>query len=341
MSIRIAVLGASGYTGAELLRLLALHPQADVKALSAESQAGKRLAEVFPHLSALDAPLQKIDEIDFTDIDLVFCCLPHGTTQPVLAGLPESVRIVDLSADFRLFKPEAYEEWYGHPHQALALQENAVYGLSEWYGKEVAAARLVANPGCYPTCVLTPVLPLVKAGLVDPQRLIIDAMSGVSGAGRKAAVATSYCEINESFKAYGVGGHRHVAEMEQEVARAAGLEDCPVSFTAHLVPMTRGMQATIHTHVDVDAAQLRACLKDHYANAPFVTICDHIPATAEVRGSNHCRIAVENDRRSGKAIIISVIDNLLKGASGQALQNMNLMYGLPETTALEGLAVLP
>ena len=185
MTINIAVLGASGYTGAELLRLLAQHPEANVTALSAESQAGKRLAEVFPHLSVLDAPLVKIDAIDFSTIDLVFCCLPHGTTQPVLAGLPDSVKIIDLSADFRLFNPQAYADWYGHAHQAEALQTQAVYGLSEWHREAITTSRLIANPGCYPTCVLTAILPLIKAGLVDPQRLIIDAMSGVSGAGRK------------------------------------------------------------------------------------------------------------------------------------------------------------
>ena len=339
--IKTAILGASGYTGAELLRLLAAHPHVDIRALSAESQAGKRLSEVFPHLSALDMPLAKIDAIDFSAIDLVFCCLPHGTTQPILAGLADHVRIIDLSADFRLRNVSDYEQWYGHAHQALALQKEAVYGLSEWYGDAIKAARLIANPGCYPTCVLLAVLPLIKAGLIDPKRLIIDAMSGISGAGRKASVDTSFCELNENFKAYGVGGHRHVAEIEQEVAHTAGLSGCPVSFTAHLLPMTRGMQATIHTHVEEDASILLAALESAYNNTPFVQICEKIPGVAEVRGSNLCRMTVRNDRRNGKAVVISVIDNLLKGASGQAVQNMNLIYGYEETLGLPQIAVSP
>lgn len=339
--LKTAILGASGYTGAELIRLLAHHPHIEITALSAESQAGKMLGEVFPHLSAYDQPLQKIEQIDFATTDLVFCCLPHGTTQPILANLPTSLRIIDLSADFRLHNPDIYAEWYGHAHQALSLQKEAIYGLSEWHHDAIKNAQLIANPGCYPTCILLATLPLIRAGLVDPTRLIIDAMSGISGAGRKASVNTSYCELNENFKAYSVGGHRHVAEMEQEIALTAGLEDCPVSFTPHLLPMTRGMQATIHTHVEVDATELTQCLRDYYADSPFVTICDHVPAIGEVRGSNHCRIAAVNDRRHGKAILISVIDNLVKGASGQAVQNMNLMYGWAEDLALQMPAQFP
>jgi N-acetyl-gamma-glutamyl-phosphate reductase len=258
--------------------------------------------------------------------------------------LPEHVRIVDLSADFRLHDLSAYEAWYGHAHRAPALQTKAVYGLTEHARDAVCAARLVANPGCYPTCSLLPILPLVKEKLIASDRLIIDAMSGVSGAGRKATQAMLFCEVNEGVRAYGVGGHRHVAEMEQEVSRVAGKETA-VSFTAHLVPMNRGMSATIHTHVPegVKAKDLRAALALRYANEPFVRVCAEgvIPSTQEVRGTNECRIAVVDDRRSGKAILVSVIDNLVKGASGQAIQNLNVMYGWPETTGLQQYALYP
>lgn len=342
--IHIAILGASGYTGAELLRLLAVHPHVRITALSGDSQAGKSVAEVYPHLSALPHRLVRHEDIDYDGIDLVFCCLPHGTTQPILAALPHHLRIIDLSADFRLHDNDAYREWYGHAHQAPELQSQAVYGLSEWQREAIPAARLIANPGCYPTCVLLAVLPLVEAGLIAPDRLIIDALSGVTGAGRKASQPMLFSEINDGARAYGVGGHRHVAEMEQEVAALAG-RDCPISFTAHLVPMSRGMCATIHTHVPegVRAAGLRDALLARYKGEPFIHICPEgvIPSTHEVRGTNQCRIAVADDRRAGKAIVVSVIDNLVKGASGQAVQNMNLLYGFDETTALQGSALFP
>lgn len=342
--INIAILGASGYTGAELLRLLQHHPHANIAALSGDSQAGKPIAEVYAHLSGFNHTLVKHEDIDYDTIDLVFCCLPHGTTQPILAALPEHLRIVDLSADFRLHHLDAYAAWYGHAHQAAQLQKQAVYGLSEWQRNAVKNTRLVANPGCYPTCVLLAVLPLVQDGLIAPDRLTIDAMSGVTGAGRKASQPMIFSEINDGAKAYGVGGHRHVAEMEQEVSRIAA-EEVHISFTAHLVPMSRGMCATIHVDLcaDAKAAELRACLNATYGHEPFVYVCDEgvIPSTHEVRGTNQCRIAVVDDRRSGKAILVSVIDNLVKGASGQAVQNMNILYGLDETTALTQTAMFP
>lgn len=342
--IRAAILGASGYTGAELLRLLRHHPQVQVTGLTGESQAGKKLSEVYPHLSDQGGTLVRHDEVDFSAVDVVFCCLPHGTTQPVIAALPEHVKVVDLSADFRLFNPEAYAAWYGHPHQATDLQKQAVYGLSDWRPHEIASARLVANPGCYPTSMLLPLLPLLKEGLIEPAHIIADSMSGVTGAGRKAAQANLYCEVNEAVRAYGVGGHRHVAETEQELAQAAGVP-VALSFTPHLVPMNRGISSTIHVQLkkDIVVADLHVALKAQYEQSEFVHVCEagHIPSTAEVRGTNSCRIAITADRVAGRAIIVSVIDNLGKGASGQAIQNMNLMFGLPQTTGLEAFAIFP
>lgn len=343
--LNIAVLGASGYTGAELLRLLAYHPKVKVSALSGESQAGKFIGEVYPHLSHLPHRLVKLEDIDYSKVDAVFCCLPHGTTQPVLAGLPSGVRIIDLSADFRLHDAEAYAQWYGHPHQAPDLQSQAIYGLTELYRDRIAAARLVANPGCYPTCSLLALLPLLKGRHIQSDGIIIDAMSGVTGAGRAAKQAMLYCEVNDGAKAYGVGGHRHVAEMEQEAALASGKVEIFLSFTAHLVPMSRGMSATIHAQLTtgVSADDCRAALKAQYAGEPFVTICDEgvIPSTHEVRGTNQCRIAVVADRIKGRVILVSVIDNLVKGASGQAVQNMNRMFGFDETLALTHGAIFP
>lgn len=342
--INIAILGASGYTGAELLRWLRHHPQVHVAALTGESQSGKTLAEVYPHLGPLAHQLVRHEEVDFAAIDVVFCCLPHGTTQSVIAQLPNHLRVIDLSADFRLFDVDAYVTWYGHAHQAPALQETAVYGLSEWRAEAIARARLVANPGCYPTSILLPLLPLLEAKAIAADSIIVDSMSGVTGAGRKAVQASLYCEVNESVRAYGVGAHRHVAEIEQELALAAH-QRLTISFTPHLVPMNRGISSTIHVQLapDHSADTLRSQLQSRYADSPFVQICapGHIPSTAEVRGTNQCRIAVVQDRAEGMAIMISVIDNLGKGASGQAIQNLNLMMGWPQTTGLEAFAIFP
>lgn len=342
--IRTVILGASGYTGAELLRWLIHHPRVDVVALTGESQAGKPLGEVYPHLWNWNMPLVKGDEVDYRNVDLVFCCLPHGTTQTIIAGLPAHVRIVDLSADFRLFDLAGYEQWYGHAHQAPALQTEAVYAITELARDKVAGARLIANPGCYPTSVLLPLVPLLKAKLISPDGLIADSMSGVSGAGRKAVQANLYTEVNEGARAYGVGGHRHVAEMEQELATAAGVDLC-LSFTPHLVPMNRGISSTIHATMTngTRAEDIHAALVKQYESEAFVHVLPYgsTPSTHDVRGTNHCRIGLMADRQAGRVIIVSVIDNLVKGASGQAIQNMNVMFGLPETTGLQATAVMP
>ena len=354
--IATAILGASGYTGAELLRLLQNHPLFEIKALTGDSQAGKPIEAVYPHLRSRNLPaLVKHTEVDFTTIDLVFCCLPHGTTQQIIANLPKHMRIVDLSADFRLTDPANYAAWYGHAHQAVELQADAVYGITELARDQIKSARLVANPGCYPTCSLLPLIPLVEAKLINPHSIGIDALSGTSGAGRSAKQELLFTELDGGASAYGIGHHRHMAEIEQQLIVAvntanhsagstASATDLRISFTPHLIPMPRGMLATIHaamapgTNVDM----IRDCLSARYANEPFVTVLQSgAPSTHQVRATNQCVMSVHQGRIPGELIIISVIDNLVKGASGQALQNANLMFALPETTNLELTAVFP
>ncbi|MEI6559971.1 MAG: N-acetyl-gamma-glutamyl-phosphate reductase [Rhodospirillaceae bacterium] len=344
-TIRIAILGASGYTGTELLRLLLCHPAAEIRALTAERQAGKPMAEIFPQLAPFKLPdTVKIAAVDWSEIDFVFCALPHGTTQEVIAGLPAAVRVVDLSADFRLSDPAVYAEWYGGPHRAVALQRTAVYGLTEHARPAIRAARLVANPGCYPTASMLPLIPLLKAGQIDPGSLIIDAKSGVSGAGRDAKQANLFCEISEGMAAYGVGRHRHMPEMEQELALAAG-GPVSLSFTPHLIPMNRGELITTYVRLINGATVdgLRDTLTAAYRDEPFLSVVPAgvAPQTRHVRGSNRLHIGVFADHRPGHAIVISVLDNLVKGASGQAVQNMNVMLGLPETMGLEQVALFP
>ena len=344
-TINIVILGASGYTGAELIRLLLAHPNASIKALTGDSQAGKPMGDVYPHLRHKNLPdLVTLAQVDFTGIDLVFCCLPHGTTQPVIAALPKSVKVVDLSADFRLFDAGSYAKWYGHAHQAVELQKEAVYGLTEVAREKVKNARLVANPGCYPTSALLPLLPLLEAKAIDAKNIIIDSKSGVTGAGRSVKQGNLYSEVNEGMSAYGVANHRHAPEIEQSLSWAAG---APVvtAFTPHLIPMSRGMLSTIYVQLAAGktAADLRALLNKRYADEAFVHVLPEgaAPSTHQVRGTNDCIMAVFADRLEGRAIIVSVIDNLVKGASGQAVQNMNVMFGLPETTGLQLTAVFP
>ncbi len=343
--VRVAILGASGYTGAELIRFLLRHPRARIVALTGERAAGKPVAEVFPHLAPYDLPaLTKIADVDWSGVDFVFCGLPHGTTQEVIAGLPEHVRICDLSADFRLFDVETYAQWYGHAHKAPALQENAVYGLSEITREAVAKARLVANPGCYPTASQLPLIPLLQAGLIEIDDIIIDAKSGVSGAGRDAKQGSLFTEVAEGIHPYGIASHRHAPEIEQGLTQAAG-KDIVVAFTPHLMPMARGILATTYVKLkgSATADDLRDMLRNTYKDEPFVKVlADGVaPQTRHVRASNLCLINVFADRLPGRAIIISAIDNLVKGASGQAIQNFNIMYGFEETLGLDLVPVFP
>ncbi|XP_051137792.1 probable N-acetyl-gamma-glutamyl-phosphate reductase, chloroplastic [Andrographis paniculata] len=342
---RIGVLGASGYTGSEIIRLLVNHPNLQINLMTADRKAGQSIGSVFPHLVKQDLPnLVAVMDADFSTVDAVFCCLPHATTQEIIKGLPSSLKIVDLSADFRLQDVNEYEEWYGQPHKAPELQKEAVYGLTEIYRPEIQAARLVANPGCYPTSVQLPLIPLIKANLIEVENIIIDSKSGVSGAGRGAKEANLYTEIAEGIHSYGVTKHRHVPEIEQGLSEAAKAK-VTVSFTPHLMPMSRGMQSTIYVQMasGTTTKDLYQHLQKVFEHEEFVVLLqsNEVPHTRHVRGSNYCLINVFPDRIPGRAIIISVIDNLVKGASGQALQNLNLMMGIPEKTGLLSAPLFP
>jgi len=344
-TISAAVLGASGYTGADLIRLAARHPNIAITALIAKGHAGQALAQVFPHLASLGLPpLVTSDEVDWDRIDVAFCGLPHATAHAEIAKLPQRIRVVDMSADFRLRDPAVYAEWYGGEHSAPELLADAVYGLTEHYADRITSARIVACPGCYPTAVLLALLPLTKAKLIDADGVIIDAKSGVSGAGRSLKQNILFSEAGEGVSPYGIGNHRHVPEIEQELAIAAGAP-VTVTFTPHLTPMSRGELCTSYVPLrgGATADDLRQALHAAYAASPFVRVVTEgtIPATQHVRGSNYCHIGVFADRSKGRAIVVSAIDNLVKGSAGQALQNFNLMFGLDETLGLEQLPLFP
>jgi len=346
---RIGILGASGYTGAELVRLLLRHPRADITLLTADRRAGQEMRDVFPQFAPFALPkLVSIEELDWKNagLDLAFCALPHGTTQTVIKELltaAPAIKVVDLSADFRLHDPAAYARWYGHAHHAPELQKEAVYGLVEVYRKDIKTARLVANPGCYTTCAQLALIPLLKAKAIDPAEIVIDAKSGMTGAGRAAKEEMLFSEVSEGFHAYGVGHHRHMAELDQEFSKAAGREVI-ASFTPHLVPMNRGILSTIYVRgADRTPQDLHATLSQAYEDEPFVHVLPfgRMPQTRHVRGSNMTFIGVAGDRIAGRAIICSALDNLTKGASGQAVQNMNLMLGFPEAMGLDQVALFP
>ncbi len=346
---RVAIIGASGYTGAELVRILADHPAVRIAAMTAERKVGQSLAQVFAHLAvgtgpAAGMPLVAVDAVDWQAIDVAFLALPHGAGQALVKTLPGTVRVIDLSADFRLADVEVFARWYGQPHAAPELQPHAVYGLTEHARDRIRDARLVACPGCYPTSALLPLIPLLAGQLIEPDEIIIDAKSGVSGAGRAAKEASLFAEVAGGIHAYGVASHRHAPEIEQALSTAAG-RPVVANFTPHLMPMNRGILSTIyvrlrpgHTATDVQAALAR-----RYADEPFVGVLPlgQTPATRHVRGSNHCLIGVVADRLPGRAIVVSVIDNLIKGASGQAVQNFNVIAGLPETTGLAHRPLFP
>lgn len=345
---RIAVLGASGYTGAELVRLLLRHPNAQIAALTADRKAGKTMASVFPQFWGIELPkLVTVEEVDPASVDLVFCALPHGTTQKVIKDLLEKgpkLKVIDLSADFRIRDPIAYEKWYGHAHQATELQTEAVYGLVEIYRDDIKGARLIANPGCYTSTSILAIVPLIEAGAIETDSIVIDSKSGMTGAGRAAKEEMVFSEVSEGMHAYGVAHHRHMAELDQEFSAAASRPVTP-SFTPHLIPMNRGIYAThyVKTTGSTTPEQLHRILADFYSGQPFVQVMEFgtVPQSRHVRGSNFTQIGVIADRSPGKAIVISTLDNLVKGASGQAVQNMNVMLGLPETTGLDQIALFP
>lgn len=346
--LRIGVLGASGYTGSDLIRLAARHPAIEMITLTANSHAGKKMTDVFPHFYMLDLPdLVTFEEVDWSDVDAVFCGLPHGTTQDITRTIYETndtIKIIDMSADFRLRDTKTYAEWYGLEHRAPHLQPGAVYGLSEHYREELKSARLIACPGCYPTAALMALIPPVRAGALQAEDLIIDAKSGTTGAGRSPKQNTLLAEAGEGLTPYSVASHRHAPEIEQEVSKAAGC-DVKVNFTPHLIPMSRGEFCTIYAKLrdGKTVSDVRRALTDAYADEPFVHVAREgvIPQTQMVRGSNHCVVNVFEDRIPGRVIILSTIDNLVKGSAGQALQNFNLAFGLEETLGLEQLPLFP
>ena len=349
VSTSVAVLGATGYTGAELLRLLAGHPGVRVTAATSDSYAGQRVDGVFPHLHPLPLVLQPtsapVVEV-VGEATVVFLCLPHGLAmEKVPALLRAGKRVVDFGADFRLRDPEAYRQWYGRVHLCPELLAEAVYGLPELNRRQIARARLVANPGCYPTSVILALAPLASWPGVDWTAVVADCKSGVTGAGRGPSLGTHYPEVNDSLRPYNVGGvHRHVPEMEQELGALAGRE-VRVAFTPHLVPMSRGMLSVIYLRIEPVPAvdELYQAYREFYRDEPFVRVLEpgELPATAHVRGTNRCHLAVSVDRRTGRVVVFSAIDNLGKGAAGQAVQNLNVMMGWREETGLAAPALFP
>lgn len=341
--IKIGIVGGTGYTGVELLRILAQHPQAQLVAITSRKEAGMPVAEMFPSLrGAVDLRFSDPKDAALAACDLVFFATPNGIAmtqaQALLSG---GVKVIDLAADFRIKDIAVWEKWYGMTHACPELVEEAVYGLPEANRDAIKGARIVANPGCYPTATQLGFLPLVEAGVVDDQHLIADTKSGVSGAGRKAETHILFAEASDNFKAYGVAGHRHLPEVRQGLARAAGHE-VGLTFVPHLVPMIRGIHATLYGRL-TKAVDLQALFEKRYADEPFVDVlpAGSQPDTRSVRASNHCRIAVHRPQGGDMVVVLSVIDNLVKGAAGQAIQNMNLMFGLPETTGLMQVPVLP
>jgi N-acetyl-gamma-glutamyl-phosphate reductase len=330
--------------------MLLRHPRAEIVLLTADRSAGKAMRDVFPQFSAFDLPtLVALDGIDWgkAGLNVVFCALPHATTQKVIKQLlmqAPATKVVDLSADFRLADGQAYAKWYGHEHHAAELQKEAVYGLSEIHRRDIKKARLVANPGCYTTCAELPLIPLIKAKAIDLDEIVVDAKSGATGAGRLVRESMLFSEVAEGFHAYGVGGHRHMAEIDQELSLAAGREVI-VTFTPHLAPMNRGILSTIYVRGRRGRTpeDLHAILLKFYVKEPFVHVLPfgETPQTRHVRGSNMTFIGVAKDRIPGRAIVIAALDNLVKGASGQAIQNMNLVMGYPETMGLEQVALFP
>lgn len=342
MPHNIAILGASGYTGAELVRIIATHPSFEIKALTGDRKAGQPMSAVYPHLRHLNLPdLITIDQLDYAGLDLVFCALPHGTSQAVIPSIPASVKVVDLSADFRLRDPEAYTAWYGKSHAAVALQAEAVYGLTEFYRDEIRQARFVAGTGCNAATGQYALIPLVKAGVIDLDDIILDLKAATSGAGRSAKEHLLLSELNENVKGYSVGGtHRHLGEFDQELSRAAG-RDVRIQLTPHLLPAARGIVMTCYLKGDPQV--VHETLKTAYLDEVFVRVLPfgEVPQMKDVRASNFCHIGVAGDRVSGRTTVIATLDNLTKGSSGQAVQNANLMLVEDETAGLMMAPVYP
>lgn len=341
--IKVGIVGGTGYTGVELLRLLARHPEAKIVSITSRKEAGLAVSEMFPSLRGnIELVFSDPQDAMLDRCDIVFFATPNGVSMLQAEDLlRRGVRIIDLAADFRLRNVGEWEKWYGMTHAAPALVAEAVYGLPEANREQIRSARLVANPGCYPTAVQLGFLPLIESGVVDSTHLIADAKSGVSGAGRKAEVHTLFAEASDNFKAYGVPGHRHLPEIRQGLQAIAG-KPVGLTFVPHLTPMIRGIHATLYARLVTDV-DVQALFEQRYAKERFVDVmpAGAHPDTRSVRGANHCRIAVHRPQGGDTVVVLSVIDNLVKGAAGQAVQNMNLMFGLAEDLGLEGLPLLP
>lgn len=342
--IKVGVVGGTGYTGVELLRLLARHPDVELSIITSRSEAGQPVADLFPNLRGhTDLCFTAPDAGTLESCDVVFFATPNGTAMQLVPDLlAAGVRVIDLAADFRLRDAAVWEQWYGMPHACPDLLAEAVYGLPEVNREAIARARLVANPGCYPTAVQLGFLPLIEAGLVETGQLIADAKSGVSGAGRKAATGSLLCEASENFKAYAVPGHRHLPEIRQGLERLAG-HPVGLTFVPHLTPMIRGIHATLYARLTGPAPDLQDLYETRFSGEAFVDVlpAGTHPETRSVRGANHCRIAVHRPQQGDTVVVLSVIDNLVKGAAGQAIQNMNVMFALAEQTGLADIALLP
>ncbi|MDV2078712.1 N-acetyl-gamma-glutamyl-phosphate reductase [Marinobacter xestospongiae] len=345
--IKVGIVGGTGYTGVELLRILAVHPEVAVRCITSRSEAGMAVADLYPNLRGhFDLNFTAPDLATLAECDLVFFATPHGVAMRMAPELiARGTRVVDLSADFRLKDLDVWAAWYGMPHESPEWAEKAVYGLPEVAREAIRSAKLVANPGCYPTAVQLGLLPLLEQGLVKTDRIIADAKSGASGAGRQGKIGMLHGEIGESFKAYGASGHRHLPEIRQGLVAAAGDASLGVTFVPHLLPMIRGIEATLYAELNdpADFDRLQAVFEDRYRDEPFVDVLpfgSH-PETRSVRGANHCRMALHRQEDSATVIVSSVIDNLVKGAAGQAVQNMNVMFGLQEDLGLQAPALLP
>lgn len=340
----IGIVGASGYTGSELVRILVHHPEVTIKAITSESHRGKSFSDLHPFFRGImDQKLISADEIIDMDLDLVFLALPHGVSMEYVRKFKlQKFRIVDLSGDFRLDDSATYEQWYNKKHSYKEAFEEAVYGLPELYAEKISKARLVANPGCYPTSAILPLAPLVSAGLIDSKRVIIDAKSSVSGAGIKPNETNLFSNVNDNFKAYGLKKHRHSIEIKQVLDRFSK-DKSTIQFTPHLLPVDRGILSTIYVQPksNIEEAPLKQLFKDFYQDKAFVRLCKNPPAIKDVRGSNFCDIFVDYDPHTNNIILISVIDNLVKGAAGQAVQNMNIMFDFDEKTALQQVPMYP
>ena len=344
--ISVGIVGATGYTGVELIRLLVLHPSVEIKVVTSNSEKGRAVADVFPGLRTFThLEYEGHDSPRLAQCDLVFFATPHATAMHYVPKLlDQGCKVIDLSADFRIKDPEIWQEWYAVKHACPELLESAVYGLPELNREEISKASLIANPGCYPTAITLALLPAIKQGLIETNNIIADAKSGISGAGRKAALTTQYSEVSESFKAYNVSGHRHLPEITQTLALAGQNADLDLTFVPHLVPMNRGMFVTIYVKLNEQTDSLQKQYSEFYANERFVDVmpAGSHPDTRSVRASNQCQIAIHQKRNnSGHAVILSVIDNLVKGAAGQAIQNMNLMYDFDEDAGLVASGLIP